>query len=107
MADNARLQDAAEAIANQSFRQILERHLGKEFTVVNPETFDDSAFGHQLHAAWYHAKLVALGLDFAVLVMEYQHGSGKSATKEPCEQYVPLAKIRRVSVMKSERILHI
>ncbi len=107
MADNGKTQTAADAIASVTFRQILERHLGKEFMVVNPESFEDSAFGHQLHAAWYHAKLVALGIDFAVLVMEYQHGSGKSATKEPCEMYVPMAKIRRVSIMKSERILHI
>ena len=41
-----------------------------------------------------------------IVVTEYKH-SGKKATKEPVKQYIPLHRIKRLSVMASEILLHI
>ena len=92
---------------DKTFRDILESHLGKEFTIINPESYEETGIGHRLQADWYPAKLVAIGTDFVVLVLRFQHGGGKSATTEPVEQYIPIQKIKRLSLMKSERFLHL
>jgi hypothetical protein len=87
------------------FRQALEGFLGKVVTVVNPESYEDAPVGHRLTTGFYRAKVVDLGEDVITLVTEYVHAHEKS--KEPVKQYVPLDKIKRLSVMKSERVIHI
>ena len=92
---------------HKSFRDLLTSHVGKEFTIVNPQSFEESGVGHHLVQNWYPSKLVAVGDDFIVLVLHFQHGAGKHATKEPMEQYVPIAHIKRISLMHSARYLHL
>lgn len=91
----------------KSIRELLSAHVGKPFTIVNPESWEESGVGHHITADWYPAKLAAIGDDFAVFVGHFQHGAGKHATKEPMEQYVPLACIKRITLMHSQRLVHL
>jgi len=87
------------------FRQAVEALVGKVVTVVNPESYEDAPVGHRLTTGFYRAKVVDLGEDVITLVTEYVHSHEKS--KEPVKQYVPLDKVKRISLMKSERVIHI
>jgi len=98
---------SAPTILEKQFRSVLESHLGKTFMVINPETFQETGVGHAIQHDWYRGKLVAIGDDFIVLVLQFQHGGGKNAKLEPVEQYVPLHHIKRVSILKHDRFLHL
>ena len=89
----------------ERFREVIEPLVGKVVTVVNPESYEDAPVGHRLTTGFYLAKVVGLGDDMITLVTEYVHPQEKS--KEPVKQFVPLNKIKRISFMKSERIIHI
>ena len=94
-------------IEERDFRKLLETCLGSTFLIANPESFEDSGFGHEITASWYKARLIGLGHDYLILVSQFQHGAGKKATKEPMKQFIPFSWIKRISLMKSERIIHI
>jgi hypothetical protein len=98
---------SAPTVLHKSFLEMLTSHVGKEFTIVNPQTFEESGVGHQIVERWYPSKLVAVGEDFIVLVGHFQHGAGKHAVQEPMEQYVPTAHIKRVTIMHSARMIHL
>jgi hypothetical protein len=59
-----------------------------------------------VRSGYYRAKLIGLGNDYITLLTEYQH-RGKQARKEPAKQFIPLHRIKRVSMMKSELIVHV
>jgi hypothetical protein len=90
-----------------SFLDFLRRHVGEKLTVVTPEHFEDSGHGHQLRPAFYEATLKAVHDDYVVLFLYHSHGTGTHATKEPAEQCVPISRLKRVTLMRSERILHL
>lgn len=94
-------------VLHKTFLELLTHHVGKEFTIVDPQTFEETGVGHHIAPTWNTAKLVAVGDDFIVLVGHFQHGAGKHATKEPMEQYVPLAQVRKVTIMHSARMIHL
>lgn len=93
-------------IEDKSFRDLLQTLVGKVVTVVNPESYEDAPVGHQIRAGFYRAKPVGMGRDYLIVVTEYLH-KGKEASKEPVRQYIPIDKIKRISVMKSERLIHL
>lgn len=92
---------------DKSFLAVLESHVGHEFTIVNPQSYEETGIGHAIRPDWYKGKLVATGPDFVVLVVRFEHTGGKNATAEPAEQYVPLSQIKRISILKSGRYLHL
>ena len=92
---------------DRSFSDVLKAHLGEVFLIANSESFEESGFGHQIAAGWYRARLAGLGHDFLIVHTEFAHGAGKHAVKEPVKQYIPLARVKRISLMRSERILHV
>ena len=92
---------------DKSFHAVLESMVGKEFTVINPESFEETGMGHSVKLDWYPAKIAAIGDDFVVLVLRFKHGSGKHASSEPVEQYIPLARIKRLSRLKGKRYIHL
>lgn len=89
---------------DKSFSDYLRALVGKVVTVVNPESYEDAPVGHQIRAGFYRAKVTGMGSDFLKLATEYVH---KSKEKEPVKQFIPLDKIKRISMMKEERILHL
>lgn len=94
-------------IHSGDFRTLLEEHLGKIFLIANPESFEETGLGHKIQAGWYKAKLIGLGADYIIVITEFSHGTGKHAEKEPVKQFIPIAQIKRISLMRSERLLHI
>lgn len=92
--------------APQSFQAVLEQLKGKVVTMVNPESFEDAAVGNRLVTGFYKAKITFVGDDYLELVTEFAHKRGEQK-KEPVKQYIPLDKIKRISLMKTERLIHI
>ena len=80
--------------------------MGQVVTIVNPESYEDAPVGHQIRAGFYRAKLIGLGNDYVILATELVH-QGKESAKEPVRQYIPLDKVKRISVLKGEKLLHI
>lgn len=97
---------AAKNIDTSSFHDVLRAMVGTLVTVVNPESYEDAPMGSRLTTGFYRAKILAVGADFLTLVTEFQHKKG-DRTKEPVKQFVPIRQIKRLSVMKSDRLLHL
>lgn len=110
MTENTETQTAAKAAVpvteDRSFIDLLKTLVGKPVTVVNPESYEDAPVGHQIRAGYYRAKPIGLGQDYLILMAEYVH-AGRETSKEPVKQFIPFAKIKRISLMKSERLIHI
>ena len=88
-----------------SFRAILEGLIGKVVTIVNPESYEDAPIGHTLKTNFYRARVLGVGTDFLAVASEHVHAGAKG--KEPVRSYIPLHRVKRVSVMKSERLIHL
>ena len=43
----------------------------------------------------------------ALEAREGAHHPGRQAAKEPVRQYIPIDKIKRVSLLKAERLIHL
>ena len=80
--------------------------VGHVVTVANSESYEDAPVGHRLGAGFYKAKVIEMKGDHLILGTQFRHSSGHGED-EPVKQFVPLTRIKRVSVMKSEKILHI
>ena len=105
--DNAPEEDAAApAVEQKKYTDILGSLIGKTVTVVNPESYEDAPAGHTLKVGFYSAKITGGGTDYFVAMTEYKK-AGKGGTAEPVKQFLPFEKIKRVSVMKQEIILHL
>jgi len=91
----------------KTFSGILQNMLGKVVMFVNAESFEEGGLGYTLEAGWYRGKLTNIGDDYLTVMSEFKHGAGKKATKEPIKQYVPKDKVKRITVMKSQIVIHI
>ncbi|MBM4062406.1 MAG: hypothetical protein FJ265_15105 [Planctomycetes bacterium] len=89
------------------FRGLLEEHLGKIFSIANPESLEETGLGRKITAGWYKARLIGLGADYLIVLTEFTRGTGKAAEKEPVKQFIPLGRIKRMSLMQNERMLHL
>jgi hypothetical protein len=98
--------DKSAASKIQSFHDVLAALVGKVVTVANSESYEDAPVGHRLGAGFYRAKVTSLKEDFLILATQFHH-SNPHEDDEAVSQYLPLSRIKRVSVMKSEKILHI
>ncbi len=98
--------EAAPGVENRSFHDILKSFVGKTVTVVNPESYEGAPIGYALKTGFYKAKVSGMGRDYIVLITEFAP-AGRKAINEPAKQFVPIANVKRVSMTKSERILHI
>ncbi len=98
--------DQHVAHAMETMPEVLKALVGKLITVANPESYEDAPVGHRLTTGFYKAKIMAVKSDHIVLLTEFKHIRG-SAASETTKQFIPLARIKRVSVMKSEKVLHI
>ncbi len=101
--------DSQPQMEDRTFYDLLTSLVGSVVTIANPESFEHAPMGRQLKAGIYKAKLLAMGRDYLVLLTEdVKHGKrGEDPVKEPVKQYLPIARIKRFSHLKSDRILHI
>jgi hypothetical protein len=107
MTENMDAPKASEPIIeDRTFLEVLKSLVGRTVTVVNPESYEDAPAGHQIRAGFYRAKLIGLGRDYMIVVAEYAR-VGREGRKEPVKQYIPIEKIKRISLMKDDRLIHI
>jgi len=110
MAEETKPETAAPAAAtgptmeDRQFLDILRAIVGKAITVVNPESYESAPVGYKLTTGFYRGKLTALGRDYLVMMTEFER---KKGSPEPVKQYIPIQQIKRISLMKSERVLHL
>jgi hypothetical protein len=89
---------------DRQFLDILRALVGKSITVVNPESYESAPVGYKLTTGFYRGKLTALGRDYLVMMTEFER---KKGSPEPVKQYIPIQQIKRISLMKAERVLHL
>ena len=106
-AEQGTVQPAA-ATENRSFQELLKSLVGQVVTIVNPESYEDAPVGHQIRAGFYRAKPMGLGKDYLIVATEMHHATrGADKEKEPVRQYIPLSQIKRISLLKAEKLIHI
>ena len=99
-------ESASAQVEHRTFREILKAMVGHVVTVVNPESYEAAPLGYQIKAACYKAKVTGITDDYLILLGEFTP-AGKGAKKEPVKSFVPLAMVKRVSIMKTDRLIHI
>jgi hypothetical protein len=104
MAEELQPVKPAPVIEDKAFLDIIKSLLGKTVTVVNPESYEHAPVGFTLKAGFYRAKVTGMGQDYLILVTEMRKGKDSG---DVVKQFLPLRQIKRVSVMKLERLIHI
>lgn len=101
--------ETSPPVEDGNFDDLLKSFIGQIVTVVNPQSYEHAPVGHQLKVGFYKAKVTAMGSDYIVLITEFVRPAkrGEEPTKEPVKQFVPIREIKRLSVMKSERLIHL
>jgi hypothetical protein len=92
---------------DRDFRGVLLTLVGKNVTIVNPESFEAAPMvGFHLKEGFYKGKITAVGNDYIVFLTMVTL-SKKEGGQQPVQQFIPAARLKRVSVMKSGIFLHI
>lgn len=99
-------EQATTAQMPQTFKEVLTNLTGKVVTFVNPESYEDAPVGYRLTTGFYKAKVLQVGEDYISVATELVHKRGE-VEKEPVRQFIPLAKIKRISVLAGDRLIHI
>lgn len=90
------------------YRDVFAALTGKVVTIVNPESFEEAAVGHKLTTSFYRGKILGVGEDhFRLQTVFKKHGGKADADTEAVVQYVPFQQVKRVSVMKTESVIHL
>ncbi|MCP5065433.1 MAG: hypothetical protein GY946_02615 [bacterium] len=103
-------QQATEAtpesiIEDRSYRGVLESLVGKRVTVVNPESFEAlPSAGHELREGHYPGKISGFGEDYIIFQTVL---AASKKDRKPVRQYIPLDRIKRVSLMATGALLHL
>jgi len=89
-----------------SLSDVLSSLHGKVVTMVNPESLEDAPMGYQLTTGFYRAKILSVTPDLVTFATELVR-KGREAAKEPVKQFIPIHRIKRISVAKSDILVHI
>ncbi|PIE21887.1 MAG: hypothetical protein CSA62_15215 [Planctomycetota bacterium] len=89
-----------------SFTEFLSSLVGRVVTFANPESLEDAAMGYVLKTGFYRTKLLAVHNDYFCVAAELVH-KGKETRKEPVRQFIPMSAIKRVTVGKSDILVHV
>lgn len=90
-------------MAGDNFQSYLQEWVGKEITVVNPESYKLTALGRGLSFQTYKANLVEMGSDY----LRLQFTSMKGDEKHSVEQIIPLDRVKRISIWGDEKLVHL
>ena len=88
------------------FRSILKKLVGKKLTIVNPESYEAAPVGFRIKEGFYEGKLTGLGPDYLQLATVFESAK-KGGGSQPVKQFIPIARIKRISVMKDAVLIHI
>ena len=105
MSEQQATQEAPKIIEeDRGFREVLKGLVGKKVTVVNPESYEAKPMGHELRESYYPGKVSGWGEDY-IIFHTVLNVSKKE--RQPVQQYIPLAKIKRLSMMNTGILLHL
>ena len=90
----------------KSYRDVLKSMVGTVVTIANAESYEQVPLGFELTTGFYKGKVSAVAQDCVVLATEFER-RGKNKGREPVKQFIPISRIKRISLMKSERVLHL
>ena len=90
----------------ETFAEILKSLVGKTVTMANPESLEEAPVGQQLTTGIYRARILGVQKDYISAATEYKR-RGREQIREPVKQFIPLANIKRITIMKAEAIIHI
>ena len=92
---------------DRGYLEVLKALVGKKVTVVNPESYEAAPMvGFQLKENFYPAKIAGWGTDYIIIHTVVTMGK-KEGGQQPVQQYIPVAAVKRVSVLKGGIYLHI
>ena len=91
-------------VEDKAFTDILKALVGKAITVVNPESYEAAPVGYKITTGFYRGKLTGIGRDYLIMMTEFER---KKGSPDPVKQYIPIAHIKRISLLKTERVLHL
>lgn len=92
--------------APATFRDVLAGLVGHVVTIVNPESMEEAPLGRRITASFYRAKVLSLDGDCLTLATELVHHGAKK-DREPVKQFLPVERVKRVSLLRSERMIHL
>ena len=104
MTEESKQAPGAETFEDKTYVEILRSFVGKIVTIVNPESYEVAPMGFKLGEGFYRGKLTALGRDYVVMMTQIERKKGQA---EPVKQWIPISRVKRISVMKTDRILHL
>ena len=97
-------------VRTSGFHDLLMLLIGMPVTVVNSESYEEGPVGHLIRPAFYQARAIGMGRDYVILAGKFvHHGAGvaNGSTKELILQYLPIARIKRISILATEFLIHI
>ena len=97
---------APAAAEPKDFRTILKALLGKKITIVNPESYEAAPVGFRIKEGFYEGKMTGLGTDFLQLATVWESAK-KGGGSEPVKQFIPIARIKRISLKKDAVVIHL
>ena len=106
MSEQQATQDApAATVEDRDYRGVLESLVGKKVVVVNPESFEAlPAEGHELREGYYPGKISGFGTDYMIFQTVL---AATKKDRQPVQQYIPVSRVKRVSMMRGRTLLHL
>jgi hypothetical protein len=99
-------EETASKAEPTTFHDVLKSLVGHVVTIANPESYEIAMGGVQkITTGFYKAKVLTVNDDYVAWISEFT--AGKGAKKEPVKTFIPLAWVKRVSLLKSERLIHL
>lgn len=89
-----------------SFRSVLSFLVGQMVTLVDSESLEEAPVGRYLDMACHEAKVLRAGEDYLLLVRELTHQHGEDHA-EKIRLFLPIDRIKRITLMEEERLIHI
>ena len=104
MSEPSQATEGAKAGATD-FRSVLKALMGKKVTIVNPESYEAAPVGFRLKEGFYDGKITGVGTDFITLATVFASGK-KEGGNQPVKQFIPIVRIKRLSMMKDAIVFH-
>ena len=86
-----------------NFHGVLQTWQGQQVTIINPESFRSTALKESLGFQAYGATVGEVGEDYLKLVYTAQ----KKGQDENVDQWIPLGRIKRVTIQGTEKFVHL
>ena len=99
-------QDAPQVIEEKrDYVDVLRDLVGKRVTIINPESYEAlPAGGSELKANYYPGKIGGVGRDYLIF---HTVLAATKKDRQPVKQFIPLTRIKRLSIMQTGTLLHL